>query len=155
MPAEAESREDKFIRYLCVCDTIKEASRRAGYSKYMAASGCYQIVKKPEFQKKLKEYYLAHNSTLLPKIIKAESKLVDIVLADPEKLSKHNKTIRELKQSTGVLQADEAPKQQVININGIRELMIQVNNQKSDMERLSDDQTVEGEVIDTNGSTEA
>ena len=144
LPEKAD-REHKLIQNLALCDTIQEAALLSGYSESMAKSNIYRIVKRPDFQKKLREYYLTNNSTLLPKIIKAESKLVDIVLNDPEKLSKHNNTIKQMKQAAGILEPDTAPKQQVINIKNIRELSIQLQQK-----RLTENEgATEGEIINS------
>ena len=136
-----ETNLDRLIGCLSDFDTIKEAAIHAGYSEVTATKYVYTILKRPKVQDRIREYYKINNLGLLPKILKAESKLVDLVLKDPEKLSKHNNTIKQIKQVAGVLESDDAPKTQFINVLNLRDLSIQVLNKQEEPK------TIEAEVI--------
>uniref|UniRef100_A0A6M3JTW8 Putative terminase n=1 Tax=viral metagenome TaxID=1070528 RepID=A0A6M3JTW8_9ZZZZ len=137
---EAPTKEDDLIKNLCLFDTVSAAAKAAGYSENDCKSNVYTLLKRPAIQAKIREYYKTHTTGLLPKILRAESKLVDIVLLDPEKLSKHNNTIKQLKQAAGVIESDEAPKATFINIRNLRELSLHVLNKP---EQIQDAEVIE------------
>jgi hypothetical protein len=123
-----EDREQLLIQNLSMYPTIKEAAINAGYSESYAKSNVYRLIKKPEFQSRLKQYYRVHNTALLPRILEAETKLIEKIVEDPEKLSKHHTTIKQIKQASGILEPDDTPKQPMINIKSLQELSLKVLN---------------------------
>jgi len=134
----SKDQEQLLIQNLSMYPTIKEAAINAGYSESYAKSNIYRLIKKPEFQSRLKHYYRVHNTALLPRILKAESKLVDIIHDDPEKLSKHHTTIKQIKQAAGILEPDEAPRQPFINIKNLQELSLKILQDKTKLEQIPD-----------------
>ena len=122
-----ESWEDRFISYLSTCKTIRAAGIKAGYSESYSKTNLCDKFKNQAFLNKLKTYYNGYSASLLPKILHAESKVVDIVLNDPEKLPKFSRTLKELKQSAGVLQQDQAPGSVMINIENMQNILKKVH----------------------------
>jgi len=139
-----ESKQDRLVRNIHKFKSIGAAAIDAGYSESTAKGRIYDIIKTPKFQKALREHYLTSNATLLPKILKAESDLMDVILLDPEKLSKHNNTVKQMKQAAGILEPDNQPRQQVINIKSIKELSIHLQQKRIEQAEPVQD----AEVID-------
>ena len=139
LPIEAD-QEAELIRNLGLYSTVKEAGKQAGYSESFCQSAIYTKMKRPKFLDKVRDYYKSNNTTLLPKILKAETDLLNIILKEPEKLSKHNNTIKQIKQAAGILEHDDQPKQQTINIKAAQMVMQQIINPEPT--------AIEGEVID-------
>ena len=141
LPAETAEpgKQDKLIECLAVAKSISEAGRMAGYSDLHCRSGIYTLVKSAKFQNKLRKHYLTKSGALLPKIVQAESDLLNIIALDPEKLSKHNNTVKQIKQAVGVLQPDEGPKQQNVNIQASQLVMQQI---------ITGPKQIEGDIID-------
>ena len=84
--------------------------------------------KSQRFLEKIRNHYNGYAHVLLPKIIKAESKLVDIILEEPEKLSKHARTIDQIKRSTGLLEQDNQAKAPIIKIGQVKNLLLNAHN---------------------------
>jgi hypothetical protein len=118
----------------------------AGYSESYCRSNIYGLVKSDKFQEKLRKHYRTLTGALLPKILKAELALVDIILNDPEKLSRHINTIKQIKQASGVLEPDYAPKQPFIDIKSLQELSLKILNAPRD-EPI--EEIIDAKVIDT------
>lgn len=141
-----EDREQTLVECLSTAKSISEAGRMAGYSESYCRSNIYGLVKSDKFQEKLRKHYRTLTGALLPKILKAESDLVDIILNNPEKLSKHHTTIKQIKQAAGILEPDNTPKQPFINIKNLRELSLQILN--SPREEAPIKQILDAEIID-------
>ena len=124
------TREDKFIRNLSLYPTVSEAAIQAGYSQSYATSNLYQRLRKESFQRKIREFYKGSVSTLLPKIAQIESKVVTACLADVDKVPKFQHTLKQIKQSSGVLSQDTGQAQPTIQIESVRQLMIQIHESK-------------------------
>ena len=123
---EEESREEKFIRLLAHHPSVRDAAIEAGYSPRYASTGIYTKLKTEKFLAKIRQHYKSYSAALLPKILHAESRIVDIVLESPEKIPKFRHTLKELKQSAGVLEHDNAPRAPVINIEEVQNLMLKM-----------------------------
>jgi len=113
-------REQRFIENLATRKSIKQAAIDAGYSIGYASGDIYHKVKSPKFISKLRSHYNGVAASLLPSIINAEAKVIDIVAADPEQLPKFRHTLRELKQSAGVLSPDVSVVNQTLNYVDLR-----------------------------------
>ncbi len=74
LPIEAD-QEAELIRNLGLYSTVKEAGKQAGYSESFCQSAIYTKMKRPKFLDKVRDYYKSNNTTLLPKILKAETDL--------------------------------------------------------------------------------
>jgi hypothetical protein len=120
--------EDEFIIYLSQCPTVKEAGLKAGYSPSYCDGTIYNKFKSERFLKKIRKHYNGHTHALLPRIIQAESKVIDIILADPEKLAKFRHTVTELKRSAGVLDQENTTKPPVIKIGNVKNLLLNAHD---------------------------
>ena len=152
LPVETESREDQFIRLLPECATVKEAALKAGYSPSYSCSKIYNKLKSPNFQRKMRDYYVSECHMAIPKIVKLHGKVLDYLDTDDnfKELPKYDKTHRFILQSAGMIGNDEQPKQQVINIGSIKELSIQLQNKRMEqLEKKQPENIVEGEVIES------
>jgi len=149
LPGEPIKREDQFIRNLAQYPTVKAAAIAAGYSESYANSNLYQRMKSESLLRKIREYYNGNAAIMLPRILDAERKVVELVHADPKELPKYRHTLRELKQSAGVLQSDTPTSQPTIKVGSIRNLVLQMQERRE--ESLHNDaieySDVEGEVI--------
>jgi len=123
LPVEQQvkpDREQLFIEALSQCKTVKEAGLKAGYSESYSIAHVHDKFKDPKFLDRVKQYYNGHATVLLPKIIGAEAKAVELVLQDPELLPKYRHTLKELKQSAGVLSPDVSVVNQTLNYVDLR-----------------------------------
>jgi hypothetical protein len=149
LPAESESKEDLFIRFLPECKTVKEAALKAGYSPSYSSSQIYNKLKSPNFQRKMRDYYVSECHMAIPKIVKLHSKVLEWLDEGNnfKELPKYDKTHRFILQSAGVIGADEQPRQSTINIGSIRELSVKLQGKR--MKELTDkSDVIEGELID-------
>jgi hypothetical protein len=140
-----QDREQTLMECLSTAKSISEAGRMAGYSESYCRSNIYGLVKSDKFQEKLRKHYRTLTGALLPKILKAELALVDTILNDPEKLSRHINTIKQIKQASGVLEPDNTPKQPFIDIDSLQKLSLHLlnNPQPPEQENL-----IEVEITD-------
>lgn len=151
LPETAESKEDRFIRLLPLCDSISDAALKAGYSKSFATSGIYLKLKKPCMQKKLRDFYIENAHLSIPKLSKIQNKILDYLDTGDnfKELPKFHHTQRQLLQVAGLLGQDEAPRQPVINIKDIRQLSIQVQQKKLGNPGTDQAEVVDGEFEET------
>jgi len=141
-----KDREVTLMECLSTAKSISEAGRMAGYSESYCRSNIYGLIKSDKFQDKLRKHYRALTGALLPKILRAESELIDIILNNPEKLSRHSNTIKQIKQAAGILEPDDVPKQQVINIKAAQIVMRQIiNGEHEPVKEISDAEIIDDE----------
>ena len=103
---------------------MKEAGIKAGYSLSYCEGDIYKKFESERFLTKLRKQYNGNAHALLPKILRAESKVVDLILEDPTTLPKYRHTLKEIKQTAGLLQPDDAPKAPVIKIGNVKNLLL-------------------------------
>lgn len=123
---EPMPRRQQLIHNLAFYKTLPEAAEAAGYSKTYANTQLYQVIKSDRFQKNIRDYYKGYASSLLPSILQAEQGTIQILRdmldqaateKDPEQraelqdravnmLAKSKDTLKQLKQSSGVLDSD-------------------------------------------------
>lgn len=125
-----EDRENKLIELLSMYKSPQEAARKAGYSEQYSRNITSNKFKSERFLNRLQQHYNGNSTLLLPLIHKAERKVVELVSDNPDDLAKHRHTIKEIKQSAGVLAPDTQPRQATINIKEVRNLMLQVHNSR-------------------------
>ena len=130
LPDDMPKRE-KLLRLLPFYNSIPEAARAAGYSEYSATSNVYSLVKSHKFQSKLREYYNAQTLCMLPKIVHIENNVVDECLRDVSSVPKFKDTLKQIKQSAGVISPDQGPGSTVINVSGVREFMLQLTAERT------------------------
>jgi hypothetical protein len=121
------SREDLFIRLLAVYENQGEAALAAGYSESYSKTSISEKFKSKTFLAKLKSYYNNSTYSLLPKIAKVESDVVQLVVDNPEDISKYRHTIKEIKQSAGILRADEEQRQSLVSVKNIQNILLNVH----------------------------
>ncbi len=130
----APDKQELLIRNICLGLSTKQAALDAGYSESTAESSIYQMIKKPNFQTRLREYILAHNIIDIPRVINLESRAIEAIeemFNDDEpdkaidKLSKLSATFKRKLQDAGLSEQDETRK--TINISGVQNLMLQVH----------------------------
>lgn len=118
------SREEKFIRNLSICKTVKEAGILAGYSEGYATGPIYQRLKTESFQNKIRDFYKGNAAAFLPRISVIEQNVIDECVKDVDKVPKLAAMLKQIKQAAGVL-AQEAPTAPTININELKVLITQ------------------------------
>jgi len=123
---EPHTKQDKFIAALFTTPTIKEAANIAGYSQSSRTSFVYDLVKRPEFAAKLREYAIANDLQTLPIIAQIEDRCIQVVAENPEKYPKFKEIFRQKKQIAGILAQDTQPTQPTVNIRTIESLQIVV-----------------------------
>ena len=79
----------------------------------------------------------------MPRILEAETRLIEKIVEDPEKLSKHHVTIKQIKQASGILEPDNTPKPSLINIKSLQELSLKILQGETKFEQIP-----EAEVLD-------
>jgi hypothetical protein len=121
------SREDLFIRLLAVYENQGDAAIAAGYSESYSKTSISEKFKSKTFLAKLKSYYNNSTYSLLPKIAKVESDVVQLVVDNPEDISKYRHTIKEIKQSAGILRADEEQRQSLVSVKNIQNILLNVH----------------------------
>jgi hypothetical protein len=124
---QPSSREDIFIRNLFLCDTVKEAGLRAGYTESYCEGPLCQKLKNPKVQEKIKKVFLETQSMNLPMIAKIYKNGLEHIskpgnILDFAKLSQIDKRILQL---TGMLAQDSAPAP-MISIGAVQNLMLQL-----------------------------
>jgi hypothetical protein len=121
------AREDNFIELLGKSTSIRQAALEAGYSEAYSNTDVYKKFKSDRFLKRLKQHYNGYSHALLPKILNIESKVVDLLLEDPSQVPKFRHTLKEIKQSSGVLDQDNAPRAPTIRINNVKNLLLKAH----------------------------
>lgn len=125
--------EEKLIQNLAIYKSPVEAARQAGYSEASAIRIKSTKLRNPKFLDKLKGYYKDSSTLRVLKIAEVEDNLVSYLTGlDGETIAKQlpslRGTLRDIKAAAGVL-ADEGPEgAKTVNINNIKQLMVQVNN---------------------------
>ena len=119
--------EEAFIANLAKYPTPRQAAEAAGYSTLYSKGIMTHKTKSKRFMDKLRAYYNGNAAMLLPNIIRAEAKAVELVNQDVSLLPKYRQTLKELKQSAGVLQ-QEAVIQNTISFTSIRSFVQQLED---------------------------
>ncbi len=127
------NREQLFIEALSQCKTVTDAGRKAGYSEGYCTGELCRKLRNPKFMDKVKKYYNGATVAMLPKILAAESKVVQMVLDEPDQFPKFRQTIKELKQTAGVLQPDQSGTHQIINIDSVQNFMAKVTTEREQL----------------------
>jgi len=122
-------REERFIECLSYFKDERVAALHAGYSETTAGNIRNWKLNDPKFIAKLRTRYNGSAAMLLPRILAVESKAVELVNDDPTLLPKFRHTLKELKQSAGVLQPDAEAGQPVIQITNIRSMVLQMQEE--------------------------
>ena len=122
---------EKLLRCLPYFDNVKQAALAAGYSEKSANSSIYTLIKRPKFQARLREYYNGQTVALLPKLFAIDNNVVDRCLKDVDCVPKFKDTLKQIKQSAGVLSPDQGPGSTVINVSGVREFMLQLTAERT------------------------
>jgi hypothetical protein len=143
-----DAREERLIVNLFEGQTIKEAAIAAGYSRSFASSAISNKVRSPEFKRKMLSHAAALKLLELPAVLQGEAGVTNIfqkAVIDAQNetddevrkakedralkiLAKSRHTLKETKQIAGLLQPDFAPQGQVVNIQGVQNLMLQLQN---------------------------
>jgi len=79
-----DSKEDKFLRMLFVCKTVREAAQAAGYSESYSHAEVYQKFNSPTFQAKLTQVYKDNCYSDLGLIHKINHKALEVIHDDVE-----------------------------------------------------------------------
>ena len=125
-------KQDKLIILLPHCESVKQAALLAGYSESTARGSIHTLIKTPAFQSKLREHYNGQAHMLLPSILRVEQNVVKACLDDVNCVPKFQHTLKQIKQSTSVLQPDPGHGNVTINVGNIQDLMLQVCNKRND-----------------------
>jgi len=151
-----EEIENKFIELLSTFRDPREAALKAGYSKTYSYNIRSNKFKNQRFIEKLKQTYNGDASVLLLPILGIESALIHEAYKllqdaqneqDPTQRStkfkeaadfctKTKGTRKEIKQSVGVLQADDAPKPMMINVKAVQNILKVIQNNDSQPDTL-------------------
>lgn len=125
-----DPRELAFIQNLATCKTIKAAAIKAGYSQETASSAIYTKLYSKSFQSKLREYYQGFAHTFLPGIAKIEHNVLKACLEDVNKVPKHARTLKEIKQAAKILSPDIPTALPTIHVDQVQVLMQQIQESK-------------------------
>ena len=146
-PETVDNREDLFIANLFEGMPKKEAAKAAGYNKSTCDSSIYTKFHSKRFKEKLIEYAISKNIFQLPDVLNIESatlktlkdiaeQIDDPTLSDDERnkirerflsnVAKSKHTLKEIKQSTGLLEQDRAPGSLTINIDKLQNALFGV-----------------------------
>ena len=121
------AKQDLLIRYLFTEPNTLQAAIKAGYAESTANSTIYTLIKKPEFQTRLREYAIANDLLSVPQLQKIENSCLKLVEADPKQYPKFKEIFRQKKQIAGLLEQDTQPRQPMINIRSIENLQVVVS----------------------------
>jgi len=128
-PDQTQDKDMILIENLPLYSSWAEAGIASGYSESYSKTKLKSYkLNSHKFLDKLAKYYQSGSRALLPKILAAESKVVDAVLADPEKISKFRHTLKEIKQSAGVLRTDDSPRPMMINVKAVQNILKVIQN---------------------------
>ena len=119
--------EGKLIRNLSLCKTLKEAALRAGYSASFADTAVYRKAKSLKFQQKVREFYLASDYLLLPKLARIDNQVMDHLDGKPDQVPKFTGFLRQKKETTKVLTPEQEDVAPTINIASVQNLMLQLH----------------------------
>ena len=125
--------EERFIENLSIYRNPVEAARKAGYSESTALNIRSVKLRNPKFLDRLRQHYKTASTHRILDIGAVEESLLQYLTSlDGEtiaaKLPSLRGTLRDIKAAAGVL-ADEGPEgAKTVNINNIKQLMVQVNN---------------------------
>ena len=84
----------------------------------------------------------------LGKIAYIENQALEAVVKDIEQYPKYRDIIKQKKQVAGMLEPDNAPKHQTINIKGIKELSIHLQQKRIEQ---TAEQVQEAEIVNNEG----
>lgn len=132
LPDTAEKeldQDDLLIEELIRHRKWPQAGIAAGYSETYSKHGLkYYKLKQPSFIKKLQERYNGFSNFLLFDIADIEKTIVEKCLENVDNVPKFRHTLKEIKQSAGVLKQDlEHGSQPVISIKNVRNLMLKAH----------------------------
>ena len=129
---QGETREEKFIRALFTYNNVREAGKYAGYSPaYVNSGNFYRKLKNPKFQEQVRQYAIAHGLLNIPRICRIEDAVLTHLEANPLDVPKYQRTLKEIKQVSGLLQPDDqATKTPTIRISNVQNLMLQLHQHK-------------------------
>ena len=128
-----DTMESRFIENLGIYRDHIEAARKAGYAESTAKNIKALKLNDPKFLNKLRERYKGFSAWNLIGLSAIEAKAIEHLSSlEPEDILKSlpslRGTLRDIKAAAGVL-ADESPdRAKTVNINNIKQLMVQVNN---------------------------
>ncbi len=120
--------------------SLKEAALEAGYAENTAKNIRGKITRSPALMDAVKKLYLNNNVTQLHDIAIIEQTALDMVKADISEYSTYKDVVKQIKQSTHVLQPDQTAGRTTINVNHIQQLMLQLHE--------SEPEAVEAEVVE-------
>jgi len=130
MDVTDDPREARLIEYLSIYTDPRKAALKAGYSQSYAYNVTSTKLKSPRFISKLKAHYNGRTTALLPAILNVESKAVQYCMENPQELPKFRHTLKEIKQTAGVLAPDITANTPTVQINGVQNLMLQIQAEK-------------------------
>ena len=130
MDVTGDPRESKFIEYLSIYTNPVTAAKKAGYSDTYSLNISCNKLKSQRFLNKLKAHYNGRAAALLPALQKVESKAVQYCMENPQELPKFRHTLKEIKQTAGVLAPDITTNTPTVQINGVQNLMLQIQAEK-------------------------
>ena len=106
--------------------SIQEAAKAAGYSDKTASNIKALIKRSPALMNRIKDIYLANTVTQLHDIMVIEDNVLSHCKekGNVDNVPKHAQMLKQIKQSAGVLDQDQAPKAVTININTIEKIQV-------------------------------
>lgn len=106
-PEEPESKQDKLLQYLFSEPTPMAAQVKAGYSP--KSTMVYQLIRKPDFQQRMRDYATQNDLLSMPLIQSIEAKCLKEVERDPQNYRIYKDVFKQKKQIAGLLAQDTAP----------------------------------------------
>ena len=124
---EKLDKDEELIQYVDKYGSWENAALMLGYSEsYSKRIKSYRL-QSEKFVSKLIKYYNGRAVSLLPKIMGVESQVVNMLLKDPSLLPKFRHSLKEIKQTAGVLAQEHEAKAPMINIKELRNLSLQIH----------------------------
>lgn len=148
-----DHREALFIRNLCQGLSVKKAALSAGYSESYAESQIYQRVKKPDFQAKVREAFLAGNTLEVPKVLSLYSRALDKIAEKGNEdellgnLAKAKHIPKQILQIAQILSPDSQPMHQTVNIKELSVFMRDRDQAPNCTKQVDAGDVIDGEVV--------
>ena len=116
----SESRQDRMIRLLCTGLPVCQAAVQAGYSEAYSNTGVYSMIRRPAFQKRMKDYVLAvYKTSAIPSILSIDNKVLEYLKKNPLDSRKYGATLKRVQKVTGFLGDEFHPSPPVLNIGSM------------------------------------
>ena len=106
-----------------------DAAINSGYSEKTSRNIKALVQQSPRFIQAMRKRYNGKTAIQLHEIGLIEDKVIQTCLDDVENVPKYKHTLKEIKQSAGVLAPEQTSGSGTININSVQNLMVKLNDE--------------------------